>query len=286
MNARNCELDRLRAFAVIMTLVIHYARVYFPWIKSFDYQHGAGILNIWANCWTGVDLFFVISGYIITKTIISKIDELKGSIIDLALYIKGFYIKRIYRIYPVAWLVFMITLVCSILFNQSGSFSKPENIIEAGISIFTYTFNYYLAYGFYKYFDISSYWSLAVEDQFYLLLPFFYIFTKNNKQRVIILLSILFFITFISRPFITEDNFLLTQNRCDGLIYGCLIYFITQQKWFSVLVSQNDGSRYLRIVGVTLLVLVLAAVPAMGFSNKIVIPLACLVSSIPVAFHI
>lgn len=280
MSTRNSELDRLRAFAIIMTLFIHYARVFFPWGDNLEYQYGTTILNIWANCWTGVDLFFVISGFIITKNIINNIDQLKSSTLGLAQYIKNFYIRRIYRIYPVAWLVFFVVLICSCLFNNSKSFAHPENLIEAGISIFTYTFNYYLAYGHYKYFDISSYWSLAVEEQFYLFLPLFFIFTRTNKQRVWILLLLLFLITFILRPFITEDNFLLTQNRCDGLIYGCLIYFLSQQNWFPEIIGSCEGSKYIRIFGVLILVLVLGAVPALDFSNKLVIPLACLISSI------
>ena len=180
--SRNYELDRLRAFAIIMTLFIHYTRVFFPWGNNIEYQHGAGILNIWENCWTGVDLFFVISGYIISKNIVKHIDTFKSCSFELSHFIKSFYIARVFRIYPIAWFVFGLSFMGSFLFNQSGSFAPTENIIEAGISIFTYTFNYYLAYGHYKYFDISSYWSLAVEEQFYLLLPLFYIFTKSDAE--------------------------------------------------------------------------------------------------------
>lgn len=280
MKKRNLELDRLRAFAVIMTVVIHYARVFFPWSISPEYHYGASILNIWKNSWTGVDLFFVISGYIISKTIVQKIDDLKKSETGLANFIKLFFIKRMYRIYPVAWIVFFSVLVCSFLFNKSGNFGTPENTIEAGISIFTYTFNYYFAYQSYHGFTLSPYWSLSVEEQFYLILPFFLIFTKTNKQRVWMLLGVLALVTFYIRPYSKVESIFFTQTRCDGLIYGCLAYFLTAQSWFSTVIGTNFGNKYVRMLITLCLIMVLSSITALGFSNNIVIPLACILSSI------
>lgn len=282
MNKRNVELDRLRAFAVIMTIAIHVVRVFFPWSISRDYNHGTTILNIFANSWTGVDLFFVISGYIISKSIVTKIDGLRNSVNGLSVYIRNFFIRRIYRLYPVAWTSFFFVLTCAFVFNASGSFGTPENTIEAGISIFTYTFNYYFAFGYYKAFSLSPYWSLAVEEQFYLLLPFFIIFTKNNKQRVFILISLLFLISFFIRPFTKIESIFYTQTRCDGLIFGCLVYFISRQSWFSTIFT-GKGSKNGYAALTFLLVTVLSAITGLGFSNNLVIPLACVISSLLVS---
>jgi len=49
MNERNLELDRLRAFAVMMTIVIHGCRVFFPWSIEREYNHGTTLLNIWSS---------------------------------------------------------------------------------------------------------------------------------------------------------------------------------------------------------------------------------------------
>ncbi len=282
MNKRNVELDRLRAFAVIMTIVIHGIRVFFPWSIHPEYSHGTTILNIWANSWTGVDLFFVISGFIISKMIVEKIDYLKNSSYGLAYFVKNFFLRRIYRIYPIAWLVFTFVLICTVLFNKSGSFGTPENTIEAGIAIFTYTFNYYFAFGYYKALTLSPYWSLAVEEQFYLVFPLFLILTSSTRQRVLILLAVLTLITFLVRPYSGSDSIFLTQTRCDGLLYGCLVYFLSTKSWFKDLFNKCEGN-ILNSMLTLLLVLILSSVTALGFSNNIVIPLACIISSLLVA---
>ncbi|OGT63252.1 MAG: hypothetical protein A3E85_06070 [Gammaproteobacteria bacterium RIFCSPHIGHO2_12_FULL_45_12] len=279
MSKRNLELDKLRAFAVVMTIVVHAVRVFFPWSFHPDYVHGSSVMNIWANSWTGVDLFFVISGFIISKMIVEKIDELKNSPQGLAYFVKNFFLRRIYRIYPVAWIVFMFVLICAAFFNQSGQFGTFQNTIEAGISIFTYTFNYYFAYGSYKALTLSPYWSLAVEEQFYLIFPLFLIFTTSNRQRVLILLAAILMITFFIRPFSKFESLFLTQSRCDGLLYGCLVYYLSIQAWFKQLFSRVENNVFSSTLTL-LLVLVLSSVTALGFSNNIVIPLACLVASV------
>ncbi len=280
--SRNKELDRLRGFAVLMTVFIHYTRIFFPWDMHQQYVHGTTVLNLLKNSWTGVDLFFVISGYIISKMIVEEIEQLKLNHHDLANFIKGFFIKRFFRIYPIAWIMFFVVLLCCLFFNKSGGFSTPENTIEAGIAIFTYTFNYYFGLGFYHAFTLSPYWSLSLEEQFYLIMPFFLIFTKTNKQRVIILLGLLLLITFVIRP-LSVDNIFFTQNRCDGLIYGCLIYYLSMQPWFKSVIALHNLSRFYRVIITCVLVFTLGSITAIGFSNAIVIPLACIIASILVA---
>lgn len=276
---RNLELDRLRGFAVMMTVLIHYTRVFFPWDIEKQYVHGTTVLNLLHNTWTGVDLFLVISGYIISKVIVEKIDSLKQQSISLSVFIKNFYIKRFFRIYPIAWLVFLIVLFCTIFFNHSGYFGTTENTLEAGISIFTYTFNYYFGEGFYHAFTLSPYWSLSLEEQFYLLLPLFLVFTKTTRQRVTILLGVLLLITFVIRP-LSPDNIFLTQNRSDGLIYGCLLYYLSAQNWFHATFSITQVKKRYSIAITCLLIAVLASITAIGFSDIVVIPLACLIAVI------
>lgn len=277
---RNLELDRLRGLAVILTVLIHYTRIFFPWSVHPDYHHGGSIFNIWMNSWTGVDLFFVISGYIISKKLVESVDNAQRNAFLLVNSVKTFYLKRFFRIYPACITVFLIVFLCSIFVNKSGSFGSVENTIEAGISIFTYTFNYYFAFGSYHAFPLSQYWSLSVEEQFYLLYPFLLILLKTNKQRVYFLIGTLIVITFYIRPYSSLQSLFLTQTRCDGLIYGCLLYFLSMNKWYKSLAPKVLKNKSVSIIVFSVLAIILAAFPGLGFSNNINIPLACVLSTI------
>lgn len=278
-SLRNLELDRLRAFAVVMTIFIHFSRVFFPWDTHQDYHNGGSILNLLENSWMGVDLFFVISGFIISKVIVDKIDSLNSKSLERAKFIKNFFIKRFFRIYPLAVTFFVFVFFCSIFFNKSGNFSTPENTLEAGVSIFTYTFNYYFGSGQYHAFTLSPYWSLSVEEQFYLIFPFFLVFIKSHKRRVLALISLLLVITFIIRP-LSQDNIFYTQNRCDGLIYGCLLYYLASNATFKSLFKPFKSTPMSMRAIVLVLVFLLATVTSIGFSNSAIIPVGCIVSSI------
>lgn len=276
---RNLELDRLRAFALLMTVFIHYSRVFFPWNIHQDYQSGGTLLNLLQNSWMGVDLFFVISGFIISTMIVSHIDYYARDVFQLANFVKNFFIKRFFRIYPLAITFFIFTLLCSIIFNKTGNFSTPENTIEAGVSMFTYTFNYYFGSGKYHGFTLSPYWSLSVEEQFYLIFPFFLIFVKSYKSRIFLLASMLIVLTFIIRP-LSEDNIFYTQNRCDGLIYGCLLYYLCNLEAFKSLFRTKIKTRFSSILIIAILIFILGTITSIGFPNKVVIPIGCIISTL------
>lgn len=277
---RNFELDRLRGVAIALTVMIHYTRIFFPWAVHPQYNHGAGIFNIWMNSWTGVDLFLVISGYIISKKLIETLESRAGNVESTISETKTFYLKRLFRIYPVAVTIFVFVLLCAIFFNKGGYFSSVENTIEAGVSIFTYTFNYYFAFGNYHGFPLSPYWSLSVEEQFYLFYPIFLLCCKTTKQRVIVLFSLLLLITFLVRPYSSFHSLFLTQTRCDGLIYGCLLYFLSRQSWYDQLVPKICENKYVSMAIFAFLTVVLAGFPGLGFSNNITIPVACALSTV------
>lgn len=279
---RNLELDRLRAFAVLMTIFIHFSRIFFPWDMHQEYQNGGTITNLLENSWMGVDLFFVISGYIISKMIVEKLDACCSDTFQRATFIKQFFIKRFFRIYPLAVSFFIFVFLCSIFFNSTGNFSSPENNLEAGVSIFTYTFNYYFGSGKYHAFTLSPYWSLSLEEQFYLLFPFFLVFVKSHRNRVITLILTLIVLTFIVRP-LSEDNIFYTQNRCDGLIYGCLLYYLSMSSSVRSIFTPFKTTPWYAMLSIGVLIFILSTVTSLGYSNAVVIPLGCIVASILVA---
>jgi peptidoglycan/LPS O-acetylase OafA/YrhL len=143
------QLDALRAFAVLSVLVTHFLGDKVGW---------AGKIN-WG--WTGVRLFFVISGYLITKILIEgrRLARAPGS--GIAHVAGQFYARRFLRIFP----IFYLTLFAAAALNL-------PHIRETFAWHVTYLSNVWIArHGWVL--PITHLWSLAVEEQFYLFWPWF-----------------------------------------------------------------------------------------------------------------
>ncbi|VVC76863.1 O-acetyltransferase OatA [Aquicella siphonis] len=262
---RNLEIDRLRAIAVTLIIYAHYARIYFPWIISPDIRFLSSM----------ADIFFVISGYVISAILIDQVDSLKPKASELAVFVKGFFLRRIYRIYPSAWVVIAAVILLSMFYNQNGLFSTPWKNMEAAVYIFTYTFNYFLVS---QYHDLvlAPYWTLMIEEQFYLFFPFFILLTKNNRQRLAILAVLLLAITLVIRPltmhYYPVSGLFFTQTRCDGFIYGFFIYYIMKQPWIGAIKPAATGAKLFRMLMVAIFLFVMAAVTIFDISVSVMIP--------------
>jgi peptidoglycan/LPS O-acetylase OafA/YrhL len=143
-------LDGLRALAVVAVLLYH-ADV--PWIPG-------GFL--------GVEIFFVLSGYLITSLLLAEWRQ--HGRIDL----KGFWFRRARRLLPALYLLLVVTLAYAVLFLPSEVARLRGDVVAA----LGYVTNWYLILGHQSYFEemgrpslLKHLWSLAVEEQFYLLWP-------------------------------------------------------------------------------------------------------------------
>lgn len=139
-------LDHLRALAITLVFVYHY-RIF---------AHPEWVDHIGEFGWTGVDLFFVLSGFLISGQLFENIKSGKG------LALKDFYIKRFFRIIP-AYL-----LILCLYFTIPGFKEKPG--LPPLWKFLTFTQNLGLDLRATRAF--SHAWSLCIEEQFYLLLPF------------------------------------------------------------------------------------------------------------------
>lgn len=262
MSKRNLEIDRLRALAIIFIIYCHFARIYFPAVISLSMQYGT----------TAVEIFFVISGFVISNVLAQK-----------SLSIKAYYTRRIYRIYPTALSVFLFVLMCSYYFNAHHLFSSPEMTLSTGIYIATTTFNYFFV-DHYHSMALAPYWTLAIEEQFYFLFPIFLMLTKNDKQRIYILIGMLLTVTFIFRPltmhYYPVQGLFFSQTRCDGLIYGCLIYYLSQQSWVVAIKLPFKINKWSRCVCISLIFLLLINITLINFSINALIPLGALLASV------
>jgi len=211
MDKQFKDIQSLRAVAVLLVLGYHLNSEFF----KFGYL--------------GVDIFFVISGFIIVHILSKK------SVFS----IKQFYFKRIARIYPAMTLVVLISTFFGILFLRGDDLNE---LARQGVFSILGVSNIYFSFSQTGYFQVESFrqpllhlWSLSTELQFYLIAPFFILgmLKVGNKLRVFLLLG-LSLISFglyadlISVPNI--ENYYLLTSRIWEFALGGAIAFVNKSK--------------------------------------------------------
>ena len=206
------KIDAFRAIAVIVVILNHFNKNFLP------------------NGYLGVDIFFVLSGFVITKSLLSReYDNFKS-------FYKSFLIKRFRRIYPVLVFIVLLFLVLINFYDP-----RTNNTFLTGLtSLFAFS-NIFLYTQSIQYFsDISSYnsflhtWSLGVEEQFYLIFPVLYFLVIKNRKLFKLFLvffisvSIYFFINEYSQNF--SSAYYLPQYRFWEIATGSLVALIPKFK--------------------------------------------------------
>ena len=225
------EIDGLRALAVIPVIFFH---------AGFEFFNGGYI---------GVDVFFVISGYLITTILVNSLEEENFSLID-------FYLRRARRILPALFLIMLICIPFAWMWMQPYDLKNFSQSLVA-VTFFASNFLFTIETG---YFDIQSEnkpllhtWSLAVEEQYYLIFPIILFFCwKFGKNRVFWILIILASISLIISEWGWRNkpiaNFFLAPSRIWEIFAGSI----------SALIIKNNGiksNNTLSILGLTILIL-------------------------------
>src|SRR5664279_5114858 len=231
-------LDHLRAVAILLVLGFHYQLSIFAhpeWVNEFS-KFG----------WTGVDLFFVLSGFLISSQLFYKIKN--GNSIS----IKEFYFKRFFRIIP----IYLLVVVIYFYFP----FFREKEELPPIWKFLTFTQNFGLNLD--KYGTFSHAWSLCVEEHFYFFLPLILVLLKSTKhfKKSYLLLITLFLLGFVVRNFSwlhfvlpkieggnvfsywAEYVYYPTYNRLDGLLVGvsvAAIYIYLPNFWNKISKSGN-----------------------------------------------
>ena len=198
------DIDGLRGIAVLIVVLYHF----FP--------------GTFTGGFIGVDIFFVISGFLITKIITTEIDQKKISLSD-------FYSRRIRRLLPSIILVVFSSSIIGYFFMFT---EEIQNLGRHIIGAVTFTSNFVSADEV-GYFDTSAnlkplihFWSLAVEEQFYLFIPVILITCYYNRISPLIILTILFLLSAYLGVFLesTEKNrYYLPHFRFWEILSGCLL---------------------------------------------------------------
>lgn len=222
-------LDGLRGVAILLVVFLH----------------NFGFMNYFFFGWLGVDLFFVLSGFLITEILLNTIYKPN--------FLRNFYMRRVLRIFP---LFYLTLIVCLLILPTIKSLN-----LEAGYYtnnqfwLWTYLQNWLFVFKE-PYGDkiLLHTWSLAVEEQFYLVWPFIILLIRKPK-RLLAVATLILFAVIISRYAIwiykIEDlayGSLYTFTRIDGLCIGSIL---------ALLMRTNPGflKKY-----TTLIVLLMAAI--------------------------
>jgi len=213
------ELDGLRGLAILLVLFYHY-------IESSPVLPGflsvAGRLT-----WSGVDLFFVLSGFLIGGILLNARESPN--------YFKAFYVRRAYRILP----IYAATLAAFWLIRALSHVDYSDNVSLQWL--FSRAFPWYFYATLTQNISMSYYgalgpawlgatWSLAVEEQFYLTLPFLIKYVKPRRLPYLLGIVILFAPVFrtLLRLFVTHGEvgtYVLMPSRADALMLGVLAAF-------------------------------------------------------------
>ncbi|WP_100656479.1 acyltransferase family protein [Alteromonas flava] len=200
------DIDGLRAIAVLAVIIFHINPVLLP------------------GGFVGVDMFFVISGYLITLHLLR--DVFSGNFSFLS-----FYARRVKRIVPMVILVIVVTLSVSMIFH------RPEDTIgvaKSGLfSLLSMANVYFWWFLESSYFSTSSHempllhlWSLAVEEQFYFIWPFvlLLICKLGSFPKTLVLLLVLAALAFvlgeIAYLYSPSFAYYMLPTRAGGLIIG------------------------------------------------------------------
>lgn len=229
--ARIPELDGIRGIAILTVLVYHWIIVEGdkPLSVVPDRLTAYGHMG-----WSGVDLFFVLSGFLIGGILI---DTRRASN-----YFGVFYARRFYRILPLYWLLCLLALVV-FHFNLAGSADVKSWLYSEKLpwwSYLTFAQNWFMvAYADANSRMIDATWSLAVEEQFYLTLPFVVRYARHRRLPLIFACGILLAPLLRLACYLTLDEvrasyagYVLMPCRMDALLMGALIaWAMREQEW-------------------------------------------------------
>jgi peptidoglycan/LPS O-acetylase OafA/YrhL len=235
------DIDGLRALAVLLVVSYH----------AFPTSFKAGFI--------GVDIFFVISGYLISRIILVDLQCGSFSFFD-------FYARRIRRIFPALILVLSVSLASGLVLLQSDEFTKLlQHVASSGIFLLNHTL---ISEG--GYFDrlaeskpLLNLWSLSVEEQFYLVWPLFLWGACRSKIRswkVIFLLGgISLSLSLVNVSVSPVETFYSLKTRAWELLIGAGAAYI-QLHAPGLLPQKSVTKAFTSVLGLLLIILSLIVI--------------------------
>ena len=211
IDNKNTDIEVLRAYAIAITVIAHLNILIPQWYGVTAYFWLGG----------GVDLFFCISGFLIAGTLMRSSQS-----IGFVRYASSFLVKRAFRLWPAAILWATVTLFISESFDVARTFGPQDLVLQSWIYGILNIENIHIwMIGNAEHpTPIWHYWSLSLEEQFYLLLPATLYFVKDKRFLIAPILAFALYQTLTIRPWGTIWWF----TRSDALLYGVTIAILWQ----------------------------------------------------------
>jgi peptidoglycan/LPS O-acetylase OafA/YrhL len=247
-NGWNPRIEGLRGVSILL--------VFFAHINP-DKSH------IWGEL--GVAIFFIISGYVITGSLNRQVTGSTQEKISVRKYLTSFYMRRATRLLPLAYLTIFLTYLVSLFEDSSDNRQYLLSVIFCVFYIgnfFGYTFGYTdLAPA------IGHFWTLAVEEQFYLFWPiaFLAILRIKSINNSIKLLIIGILVIQVSHPLISsigKTPYTLLTTHLDLILFGCLLRIIAINK----IRKSKSLDHVFRVLG-PMLILMVIVIPSQLFQQ-------------------
>ena len=205
-------LDGLRGLAILLVL----------------FYHNFGFINYSVVGWLGVDLFFVLSGFLITDILLKTVSS--GN------YLRGFYARRVLRIFPLYYLsliLFLFVLPPLFSFKDQSAF-----YVDHQAWFWFYLQNWLLSFHFpLNTSYLNHFWSLAVEEQFYLVWPFIILWIREPRRLLVFMTGALVLLLVVRSAVWMYKIEGLNYNtfykftRIDGICIGCIIALLHRIKF-------------------------------------------------------
>ena len=242
---RILELDGLRGIAVIMVISFHYIN---NQLVNASGDIGKILYKLTSFGWVGVDLFFVLSGFLIGTILINNRKSQN--------YFSTFYIRRIVRIIPNYYLLILLFVIIGFIPLFSSNYFLAGNKVIPTWAYILMVHNIIISHlNNFGNTSISITWSIGVEEQFYIVFPFLVYFLKEKWLPLILGFAIL------AAPFIRMyytgwiPAYVLLPCRMDSIAFGAILAYANH--FYSL---KSILKKYMAIIFLTLVLDVLVCI--------------------------
>ena len=206
--------DGMRALCIVAVIAFHVISTDHPWLE-----------NIARRGWFGVDVFFVLSGFLITWIIATEIDQ------TASVNLGRFYARRALRLQP----AFLSGLLGVTLLLFFFNYAKFQIVIREWPYFLTYTYNFAVAFGVIAFAAYGQVWSLCIEEHFYLCWPWVLRRAGTRQSLRLALVAIIMVVIYRSTLYgwlnwghlaapstaSLDRIYYGTDTRIDSILIGC-----------------------------------------------------------------